>query len=225
MDDYQGSMEELDIVLKDINRVNTILGGYAITLNAVFQLLEDNPQESYTILDMGCAEGTILRKVALAARKRNIKLMLVGVDLNEDAIELARTYSTDFPEIRYLNQDVLTADFSTTEIDVVMTTLTMHHFSTPQILEFALRFNALAKLGVVINDLQRSRVAYVLFQLFSLFFINSEIAKTDGLISIRRALTKKEIKGLAAQVPQVEHSVSWKWAFRYLWVMKRKSEY
>ena len=42
----------------------------------------------------------------------------------------------------------------------------------------------LAKIGIVINDLQRSGLAYYLFKLFSLIFIKTDVAKIDGLISI-----------------------------------------
>lgn len=39
MDDFNGSKKELQGVLNDLNRVNTLLGGIKITENAVFELL------------------------------------------------------------------------------------------------------------------------------------------------------------------------------------------
>ena len=39
MDTYKGTSSELELILNDINRVNNLLGGYRITLNAVFELL------------------------------------------------------------------------------------------------------------------------------------------------------------------------------------------
>ena len=164
MDTFKGTTGELDTILQDINRVNKCLGGYAITLNAVFELLTDNTKKSYTILDMGCAEGTMLRKLAIEARRRKVSLNLVGVDLNKQALELARIYSKDFPEINFMECDILTTDFTHLKIDVVMTTLTLHHFTDNGVVKFVNQFNTMASLGVVINDLQRSRLAFYLFK-------------------------------------------------------------
>ena len=222
MDTFFGTTNELETILQDINRVNRLLGGYSITLDAVFELLEKNNKESYTILDMGCAEGTMLRKLALAARKKNVKLKLIGVDFNEQGLQLAKQYSSDYPEISYLNTDILKSDFSEWNIDVVMTTLTLHHFTDQGVVEFVNRFVEIAKLGVVINDLERSPIAYYLFKAFSLIFIKTEIAKKDGLLSIRRAFIKKELLHFADQVTNASHHIKWKWAFRYVWVLQKK---
>ena len=118
--------------------------------------------------------------------------------------------------------DILTTDFSDINIDVVMTTLTLHHFTDDGVVKFVNQFNSMASLGVVINDLQRSRLAYYLFQAFSLFFIKTKIARKDGLLSIKRAFTKVDLEGYAHAVPDVKHSIKWKWAFRYVWVLKKK---
>ncbi|WP_299799842.1 methyltransferase domain-containing protein [uncultured Maribacter sp.] len=222
MDTFSGTTNELETILQDINRVNKLLGGYGITLDAVFELLEKENKESYTILDMGCAEGTMLRKLALAARKKNVKLKLIGVDFNEQGLQLAKQYSSDYPEISYMNTDILSPNFSKWDVDVVMTTLTLHHFTDEGVVEFVNRFVEIAKLGVVINDLERSPVAYYLFKAFSLFFIRTEIAKKDGLLSIRRAFKKEELLHFASQVSNVSHYIKWKWAFRYVWVLKKK---
>ena len=222
MDTFSGTTDELETILKDINRVNKLLGGYKITLDAVFEMISTGLKESYTILDMGCAEGTMLRKLADEGRKRNIKLHLIGVDLNGQGLELAELYSTDYPEITYQKADILTTDFSQLNIDVVMTTLTLHHFTDEGVVQFVNRFVKLASIGVVINDLERSPIAYYLFKAFSFFFIKTEIAKKDGLLSVRRAFKMNELQDFAKQVKNASHQIQWKWAFRYIWVLKKE---
>lgn len=222
MDTFSGTVAELEVILNDINRVNKLLGGYKITLNAVFKLLKSKNKKSYTILDMGCADGTMLRKLATEAKNKQIDLKLVGVDLNGKALQLARECSIDFPEISYIHADILTADFSDLHFDVVMTTLTLHHFTDEGVQRFVNRFVELASLGVVINDLQRSPVAYYLFIAFSLFFIKTEVGRKDGLLSIRRAFKKEELLSFAQRVCNASHQIRWKWAFRYVWILKKK---
>ncbi len=224
MDNFTGSIGELEVVLNDITRVNRILGGNKITVDAVFRLIKEESKESYTILDMGCADGSMLRNIALAARKRNINVKLVGVDLSKDALTLASKLSVDYPEISYHIKDILTADFSDFKCDVVTTTLTMHHFPDKEILKFIKQFERLSSLGIVINDLQRSSLAYSLFKLFSLVFIRTKTAAIDGLISISKGFKRNDLEGYANKLPNLEHKITWKWAFRYVWVMRKKRQ-
>ena len=222
MDTYKGTISELELILNDINKVNNLLGGYRITLNAVFELLRFKKKESYTILDMGCSDGTMLKKLASAARKKNMDLKLIGIDLNAKALELAKRNTIDYPEISYIQADILLHDFSNLKIDIVMSTLTLHHFTDDGVLKFVNRFVQLASIGVIINDLERSPVAYYLFKIFSWFFIKTEIGKKDGLLSIRRAIKINELRQIAHRVSNVTHHIQWKWAFRYVWVLKKK---
>ena len=224
LDEWQGDTHELESVLKDINRVNRILGGNSITVNAVIKLIQEHPKESYTILDMGCADGNMLRQIAKAARKHRLSLNLIGVDLNRDAVTIAKHASIDYPEIVYHEKDILSADFSDFRCDIVITTLTMHHFQDSQILNFAQQFTRLASIGVVINDLHRSALAYYLFQGFSLIFIKTKIAKIDGLTSIRKGFVKSELIAMANSLTNLDHKIAWKWAFRYVWVMRKQQQ-
>ena len=224
LDDWQGDTHELECILKDINRVNRILGGNSITVNAVITLIQEHPKESYTILDMGCAEGNMLRELTIAARKQHINLNLIGIDLNRDALKIAKKASIDFPEIVYYDKDIISADFSDFSCDIVITTLTMHHFKNPEILNFAQQFTRLASIGVVINDLHRSALAYYLFKGFSLIFIKTKIAKIDGLTSIKRGFLKSELLALTKSLTSVYHEIDWKWAFRYVWVMRKQQQ-
>ena len=224
LDEWKGDSHELARVLKDINRVNCMLGGNTITVNAVIRLIQEHPKESYTIIDMGCAEGNMLRELAMTARKQHINLNLIGIDLNRDALIIAKKASIDFPEIVYHEKDILNADFSDFSCDIVITTLTMHHFKNPEILNFAQQFTRLASIGVVINDLQRSVLAYYLFKGFSLIFIKTKVAKLDGLTSIRRGFLKSELLALAKSLTNVDHKIDWKWAFRYVWIMRKQQQ-
>ncbi|WP_340199100.1 methyltransferase domain-containing protein [Ascidiimonas sp. W6] len=221
MDDFDTPLPDLKEVLDDINRVNTILGGFEITNKAVTRLIQENPKQSYTIVDVGCAEGSMLRKLATSFRKKRHQVNFIGIDLNEEALLIAKERSKNFPEISYLKQDIFTANFQNLGCDIVISTLTMHHFNDEAIVRFIKYFIKIATIGVVINDLQRSVWAYYLFKLFSLIFIKTRVAKIDGLISIRRAFIRKELISYTKNLPGVNHKIEWKWAFRYLWLIRK----
>ena len=220
MDDFQEGRENLKIVFDDINRVNTILGGNGITVDAVRKLIEQNPQESYTIVDKGCGDGNMLREVAKFCKNRSLKVRLIGIDLNAEALELAKSASLKYPEIEYQHRDILQLETKDLNCDIVINTLTMHHFTDKNLLIFLRKFNQLARIGVIINDLQRSRWAYYLFKLFSLIFIKTKTAKIDGLISISRGFVKSDLVQYTKSLPEIRHHIQWKWAFRYVWIMQ-----
>lgn len=225
MDSFEEPVASLQIVFQDINRVNSMLGGNKITLQAIQQLVKAYPKEVYTIVDMGCGDGKMLREVVLYFRKHHINGEFIGIDLNKNALEIAHKTSTEFPEISFKYQDILTVEATDFKCDILINTLTMHHFTDEQVLVFLKKFVKLAHIGVVINDLQRSRWAYYLFHLFSAIFIKTRIAKIDGLISIRRSFSKKELLSYAKKLPEETHKIQWKWAFRYLWVITTHNEH
>ncbi len=220
MDDFREGLQSLRRVFDDINRVNTVLGGSNITVNAVAELVRINPKESYTIVDMGCGDGNMLREIAKYCRKKGIKVRLIGIDLNADALQLAREFGSDDDEIEFHHRDILKLEASDFNCDIVINTLTMHHFEDTDLVTFLKKFNQLASLGVVINDLHRSRWAYYLFKLFSLIFIKTETAKIDGLISISKGFVKSDLIQYSRSLPNINHTIQWKWAFRYVWIMK-----
>lgn len=220
MDDFKEGLQALRIVFDDINRVNAILGGNNITINAVARLIKENPQESYTIVDMGCGDGNMLREVARYGRKNKHTIQLIGIDLNREALQLAKEASVSYPEIEYQHRDILQIESNELKCDIVINTLCMHHFLDKDLLTFLEKFNELASIAVVINDLQRSSWAYYLFKLFSLIFIKTKIAQIDGLISISKGFLKSDLIQYSKKLLHVQHEIKWKWAFRYVWIMQ-----
>ena len=220
MDNPDLGIHELKEVFVDINRVNALLGGSQISINALWKLLQKTNKKSYTILDMGCGDGYMLREAALFLRRKGVKGQFIGMDLRDDILSIAREASKEFPEISYKKQDVLALNPSEFKCDVLLCTLTMHHFNNTEIEAFLNKFISISAIGVVINDLQRSKIACLLFKIFRLFFLRTYIAKKDGLTSIKSGFLKTELQDFAKNIPNVIHTIKWKWAFRYVWVMQ-----
>ncbi len=209
----------LQLALADINRCNRWLGGLAISFSAVDQLIKNHPKKSYTILDVGCGDGFMLRKLAQRLQERGIAVKLVGVDVNENILAIAREKSEGMANITYHNTDVFAAG-DTFNCDILLCTLTLHHIDESEIPQFLKQCATLAKLGVVINDLQRSPIAHLLFKMFSFVFLRSPVARNDGLVSIRRGFQKQELNAWAQPLHHYRHNIRWKWAFRYLWIIQ-----
>lgn len=222
MDDFELQGIELEKTLEDIDNINKWLGGNKVTLRGIRELLKNSEQkDTIRIVDVGCGNGAMLREIAKWGRAKNYKFQFTGIDANPHAISIAENLSISFPEITYSTQNIFSESYKNQEFDIVLCTLTLHHFQNKQISEILNNFYRQAHLGIVINDLHRSREAYYLFQGFCRLFIRNEIARKDGLISILRGFKKKDLEILALDIPAQHQEISWRWAFRYRWIIKK----
>lgn len=220
MDDLEMQGEELEITLLDLDKVNRWLGGNKITVEGVEKLLkEKNPSEPVRILDVGCGNGSILKEVAQWGRKHGVQMELLGVDANKHAMEIARRNLSGFPEVAFEGMDVFSEGFKRLEADIILCTLTLHHFSDSKIERLMNTFSEMASIGVVVNDLQRSKAAYYLFQAFCAAFGIREINRKDGLTSILRSFKKRDLEKYGKGLHVVRQEINYKWAFRYQWIL------
>ncbi len=220
MDDLSLDKKQIRTILKDITLANKWLGGNKITIKALERLFKEQPKEKYTVMDIGCGDGSMLREVADHFREKHQNITLIGLDLNENSINIAKEFSRVYPNIEYKIQDVLTLKPEEYHCDILLCTLTLHHFSREQIQIFLKKFAQLTTIGIIINDLDRNKIGFALFKIFSRVFMKTAIAKHDGLVSIKSGFTKKDFTMLYGAVPTMNSIVQWRWAFRYEWILK-----
>ncbi len=221
MDDPDISLLDLKEALYDISKTNRMLGGNRITLKALSNIFKENPlKKKWTIVDVGCGDGEMLRLIADYFTSENLEIELIGIEISEQSIVMGEEMSHSYKNIRFLKKDILKINHTSFHCDIIICTLTLHHFKDQEILSFMKQFVSLAQVAVVINDLQRSKIAYQLFRLFSRIFIKSHVAKNDGLVSIASGFKKHELKKVAQQLKLKHSEITWKWAFRYLWLIK-----
>lgn len=219
MDDFDLQGKALEEIFHDLEKVNRLLGGYNVTLNGINMVLKKYPgTTSLKIADIGCGNGSLLKEVADFGRRNDIRMELIGIDVNKHAIEIARNNTLNYPEISFKAQDIFSEGFKKKEFDMILCTLTLHHFQDDKVRRLIKIFLKCSRLGVVINDLQRSRLAYYLFQGFSRLFMKNDIARKDGLTSILRSFKREDLERYGRNL-KVTQIISRKWAFRYQWVL------
>lgn len=220
MDDFDMEGAELEKTLLDLDKVNKMLGGNKITVGGVKKLLKNQERiRPLKIIDVGCGNGSVLKEVAQWGRRQGVEMKLLGIDANRNAMEIAERNLSGFPEVSFRAMDVFSEKFKTLEADIILCTLTLHHFSDKEIKELMIIFSVMANLGVVINDLQRSRAAYYLFIAFCTAFGIREINRKDGLTSILRSFKKQDLVNYGRDLPVSRQEINLKWAFRYQWIL------
>jgi len=222
MDDFSMEGEMLRDALDKIASINQILGGNKLTLQGVKFLIAEIPRTAIiTIVDIGCGNGDMLRALADYGLKNDISFNLIGVDANDFTIKHAEHLSLNYPNIKYKCEDVFSQQFTTLSYDIVLCTLTLHHFKDTEIINLMTVLHSKAAIGIVVNDLQRSAISYRLFQALCAVFRLNKMSRNDGLVSILRGFKREELEAFSLKLQFKNYSIQWKWAFRYQWIISK----
>ena len=209
----QRNLEELDLL-------NRYFGGHAVTLEGVKRLVDK--KRVYSIADLGCGGGDTLKYIAQWARKNSLKLRFMGIDINLHAIQYLKRNCIGFPEISGIVMNYEEYVKRVDPADIYLCSLFCHHLDNAKLLEL---FRALkrARVGFVINDLQRSAIAYYSAWLFTRIMGGSKLSKNDGPLSVQRAFKKNELEQLLKESGINNYDIRRKWAFRYRIIVRNNS--
>lgn len=220
MDDFAMEGEVLRDALDKIAGINRLLGGNAVTLDGLKWLIRnEGTLKEISILDVGCGNGDMLRFLADYGLKKGLMFKLKGIDANAFTIEHARGLSEGYADIEYECADIFQELKQAEACDVILCTLTLHHFKDEVLLDLMRGFERRAKIGIVINDLHRSAMAYQLFRLICFVFRLNSMSREDGLTSILRGFKRIDLERYSRQMDLKKYRIRWKWAFRYQWLI------
>lgn len=215
--DYKGPI--LHDSLDKLAKINQWLGGNAVTLNGLKNLLKKHDRSiPLRIVDLGCGGGDILREVSRFGKQNGYCFELIGIDANKHTIAYAKKCSCTYDNIEFKTMDIFSEAFKELNYDVVLSTLFLHHFKEKELITFLEPVLITASLGVVVNDLHRHKLAYYLFKLLSLTIRNQTIVQ-DGLTSVLRGFKRHELESISKQI-NTSYTLKWKWAFRFQWILK-----
>lgn len=200
--------KDLVLNLKELHSINTLLGGYRISSNALSGL-EINDK---TLVDIGSGGGDTLEHIRLWSEKRGAKMRLYGVDLKNDCVEYAKSHLP--ATLTFIKDDYRNVENHIAHIDYLHACLFTHHLTDQEIIaliQFALNRN----ITLIINDLERSKIAFYSIKLLTRLFSKSYLVKNDAPLSVLRGFKKKEWVSYLKQAGAKKYTVKWKWAFRH----------
>src|SRR5260370_30595847 len=136
MMDQPCSYEELRGCLHDIARVNQLTFAYRPTISWMEALVAAHPPSAaLRVVDVGCGDGDMLRRIEAWAAERGVPVALTGIDLNPGAIRAAREATRPAQRIEWIVGDVL-SNAATGDIYGVSCSLLTHHLTDPQVWHF-----------------------------------------------------------------------------------------
>ena len=197
LDLHHGSLQEVRRSLHDIRRINTYLGGMGLSVRGCLSLLQNVGRE-VILLDVGSGLGDVGTAIAQAAAREGKSVRVIGLDINARHLELARR---EYPQVLGVRGDAFRLPLGDASVDIVHSSLFLHHFRAREIQSLLREFSRVARVGWFMNDLERHTLPLWFFRTTWPIFARSPLTRFDGSASVRRAYTKSELQRIVREIP------------------------
>jgi 2-polyprenyl-3-methyl-5-hydroxy-6-metoxy-1,4-benzoquinol methylase len=204
---------DLFINLDELHTINSLLGGYAVTLKGLKKIIS---QKTKTVIaDIGSGGADTLMTIASWGKKNNLQLELYGIDLKEQCVSYSRKKAAGYANLQFICDDFRNLKKHIPHADILHASLFCHHLLREEIIDL-IRFAINNKMILVVNDLERNPFAYYSIKFLTAIFSNSYLVKNDAPLSVLRGFRKKEWLEMMKAAGATRFSVTNRWAFRHL---------
>src|SRR4030095_3938637 len=199
---------ELERDLANLRSFNRWFGGHRLVRHFLRRWLRPNGKAR--ILDVATGSGDIPRLIVDHARRPNVSVHIDAIDQQASTIEIARGLSVAYPQINFycanvfewnsspgLKLDGLKPSSLPGPYDIVLCSLTLHHFSEDDAVRALQKFRELSIARILVADLRRVRWLTCAVYLVTATIYRDEMTKTDARLSAARAFSFGEMDELA----------------------------
>ncbi len=200
MDDPDADIDMLERTYARFRLVNALVSRPGLLYRR--EILPRARRGPVRILDIGAGGGDVCRMLAARLRRAGLDAEITALDADERAISWAAEHDAG-AGIRYrcAFSSELVAEGE--RYDVVFSNHVLHHLTGVELDGLLRDSEALIGAGgvVVHRDIARTRLAYALYNVATWIFASTlfrgSFIREDGLISIRRSYTRRELASLA----------------------------
>jgi SAM-dependent methyltransferase len=194
MDRSQPVSKELEIDLRNLEKLNRYFGSYSLI--RFFLRRWFSRGKSVKLLDLCTGSGDIPRFIVDWCRSNHVPIQITAVDQQPATLELARRRSESYPEITFVGANVL--DFvPSAPVDLVFCSLALHHFSEEEAILLIRRTGVMTSGNILFSDLERSDLGIAGIYALTTLIFREPMTRFDGRLSMRRAFSFGEMENLA----------------------------
>lgn len=194
MDRPQPVSAELDRDLERLRQLNRWFGSHRLVLNFMCRWIK--PHTRTRIVDLATGSGDIPRLIANYARGIRAQVEVDALDRQPATLEIARKLSSDYPEIRYREANILEWN-SVETYDIALCTLALHHFSDEDAVNVLERCRQLSQRFVLVSDLRRGFLLWAGVYLLTATIFREPMTRYDARLSAVRAFSFSEMRDRA----------------------------
>jgi ubiquinone/menaquinone biosynthesis C-methylase UbiE len=161
------------------------------------------------VLDVGSGTGDVARAVAQAMAQRNLAPRTIAIDQPFILGAIARPETDEV-----VAGDALALPIRDRGVDVAICSQVLHHFCDEKARMLIAELDRVARLGVVIGDLERDAFAAFLFRAVAPALRFHPVTVRDGLMSIGRGFSGPELHALVRSTVGRDVTVRRRFPFR-----------
>jgi ubiquinone/menaquinone biosynthesis C-methylase UbiE len=185
--------------LRDLRRVNHWLGGIAISEAAIQAIAAHRTDVS--ILDVGTGGADIPLALVSRAERRGRRFRIVGLDSRPEILAMAaeRVDDSGATSVELKLGDGLALPYPDRSFDVAHASMVTHHLEPGQVLTLLDEMGRVSRLGIVVNDLVRSRPAWLGALILTRLTTRNRYTLHDAPLSVRRAYRRVDLAAMLVQ--------------------------
>ena len=184
--------------LRDIRRINGLLGWRAAVVRGVAREVRTAGLRAFSLLDVASGSADIPAAIARWAARAGTPARIVASDLSPQIVAIASEACAGTPGLSVEQQDALAVTYPTGSFDLALCTLALHHFAPDDAVRL---LRELARVGrrVLVYDAQRARLAYLGVIALTRLLRMDPMTCHDAPSTVRRAYSAGELRALAAR--------------------------
>lgn len=174
------------------------------------------------IVDLGCGSGNHLKMLTNRLRRKDISCQLIGIDLNPHLLDQGRRMTANYPEITFLEKDIMASDFVLPECDLVISSQFLYRFSDEDLIRFFDQQAECISVGIVMSELQRHPWFRTLFRWTNRILGAHPVVRADGDLALQRTWKQQELSALADRMNSWQPFRQFSYGFRYALMLAKK---
>jgi SAM-dependent methyltransferase len=209
--------------LRGLGRINRVSRSDAILWPAILGLAAERGDEPIRVLDVACGGGDVTIALARRAARWGLAVQINGCDRSPTAVRIARAAAAESGlPVQFFEQDAL-AEPLPAGYDILTCSLFLHHLGEADAVRLLGKMAGGACRFILVNDLMRSRLGYLLAWAGCRLLSGSPIVHHDGPVSVASAFTLAEVRELAERAGLDRVHLRRHWPRRFLLCGSRRS--
>lgn len=212
LDQGRGSEADVAANLEEMSRLNSWLGGLSALTRHLYPRLRAAGGPCL-VLDLGTGSAKVPLAIARWAHAHQRMVTVTGIDWAERNLAVALRHTRGCEPVRLVRADAQRLPLADRSADFVISSLFLHHFAPGPAAELLRAAYAVTRRALIMTDLVRGVLPQMAFQLVRPALARHPLTRHDGSLSIRRAYTPAELRGLAvaAGLPGARVYAHWPW--------------
>ncbi len=201
--------------LRDLERVNRLLGGVALSRRALVALITGfhahyrvgqvaGRAEPVRFLDVGTGAADIPEALIAWAGANGVRLNVVAVDSRDEILDYAYERIGERADLHLNIARGERLPFEARSFDIAHTSMVVHHLEPDEAARFIAEMARVSRTGIIVNDLDRGWLKWLGAWLLGHLFTRNTYTRHDGPLSVRRAYRPAQVAQLAARAGLIE---------------------